>query len=261
MYTLGGGIDPEHGWGRQADTYGVLDELRVYGVEPLWFTLGDKDLATHLVRTQLLTAGYPLSEITAALCRRWQPGVTLVPMTDDRVETHVVVQQPDGPAAIHFQQWWVQHRAALPACEFRFVGVDEARPGPGVLEALAAADVVILPPSNPVVSIGPILAVPGIRDAVRHGPAPVVGVSGIVAGRPVKGMADACLTAIGVEPTSAAVAGHYGSRADGGILDGWVFEQGDPPPAGIARILATSTVMTDERATTALARATVELVL
>jgi LPPG:FO 2-phospho-L-lactate transferase len=261
MYTLGGGIDPVHGWGREADTTGVLDELRAYGVEPLWFTLGDKDIATHLVRTQLLTAGYPLSDITQALCRRWQPGVTLLPMTDDRVETHVVVQQADGPAAIHFQQWWVQHRAALPASQFRFVGIDQARPAPGVLEAVAGADVVVLPPSNPVVSIGPILAVPGLRDAVREGPAPVVGVSGIVGGRPVKGMADTCLRVIGVEPTSAAVAAHYGCRAGDGLLDGWVHEQGDPAPDGIARTLATSTLMTDAAAAAALARAAVELVL
>jgi LPPG:FO 2-phospho-L-lactate transferase len=163
----------------------VLDELRAYGMEPLWFTLGDKDIATHLVRTQLLNAGYPLSDITRALCRRWRPGVTLLPMTDDRVETHVVVPDGDGWAAIHFQEWWVRHRAALPAREFRFVGIDEAQPGPGVLEAILQSDVVVLPPSNPVVSIGPILAVPGIREAVARGPAPVVGVSGLIGGRPM----------------------------------------------------------------------------
>lgn len=258
MYTLGGGIDTGQGWGREADTFGVLDELRAYNVEPLWFTLGDKDIATHLIRTQLLSAGYPLSEITAALCQRWQPGVTLLPMTDDRVETHVIVE---GPQAMHFQQWWVQHRAGLPVREFRYVGIDEARPAPGVLEAIAGADVVLLPPSNPVVSIGPILAVPGIRDAVRATAAPVVGVSGIVGGRPVKGMADTCLRVIGVVPTAAAVAAHYGARSDGGILDGWVYERGDDVPAGIAKTLATSTLMTDDAAAQALARQTVELVL
>ena len=151
MYTLGDGIDRVQGWGRADDSYGVLEELRAYAVEPLWFTLGDKDIATHLVRTQLLTAGYPLSQVTAALCQRWNPGVTLLPMTDERVETHVVIAD-DQPYAMHFQQWWVRHQAALPATAFRYVGIDEATPGPGVLPAIAQADVVVLPPSNPVVS-------------------------------------------------------------------------------------------------------------
>ena len=260
MYTLGGGIDLERGWGRSDETYGVLDELGAYGFDPLWFTLGDRDIATHLVRTQLLAAGYPLHEVTAALCARWQPGVTLLPMTNDRVETHVVVDTEEGRAAIHFQQWWVKHRAALAAHQFMFVGIDAATPAAGVLDAIWQADVVVLPPSNPVVSIGPILAVPGIREAVLETPAPVVGVSGIVGGRPVKGMADACLAAIGVPADSASVAAHYGSRGEGGILDGWVYETGDPAPEGIRASLATSTLMTDEAAAERLAQVTVGLV-
>ncbi len=259
MYTLGGGIDPVNRWGLEDDTYSVLDELKAYGVEPLWFTLGDKDIATHIVRTQLLNAGFPLSEVTAALCQRWQPGVTLLPMTDHRVETHVVIDDAT-PYAMHFQQWWVQHRAQLPALAFRYVGIDDATPGPGVLEAIADADVVVLPPSNPVVSIGPILTVPGIRDAVRRTQAPVVGVSGIIDGRPVKGMADACLRTIGVQTSSEAVAAHYGSRAGGGILDAWVHQTGDPAPAGIPKHLATQTLMTDDAAAAELALATVGLV-
>ncbi|HQR79186.1 MAG TPA: 2-phospho-L-lactate transferase [Actinomycetota bacterium] len=261
MYTLGGGIDPDRGWGRSQETYGVLEELRAYDFDPLWFTLGDRDIATHLVRTQLLSGGFPLSEITDALCRRWQPGVRLLPMTDDRVETHVVVREDDSRRAMHFQQWWVQHRAQLPAEEFRFIGVDESRPAPGVLEAIGRADVVVLPPSNPVVSIGPILAVPGIRAAVEQGPAPVVGVSGIIGGRPVKGMADTCLAVIGVPATAAAVAEHYGPRGHGGILDGWVHETGDEPPATIPRNLATSTLMTDQESAATLAEQAVGLVL
>ncbi len=259
MYTLGGGIDPVHGWGREHDSQGVLEELRAYGVEPLWFTLGDKDIATHLVRTQLLQSGYPLSQVTAALCRRWQPGVTLLPMTDDRVETHVVVQA-EQPYAMHFQQWWVQHRAQPAVSEFRFVGIDQATPAPGVLDAIATADVVILPPSNPVVSIGPIVAVPGVREALSASPAPVVGVSGIIDGRPVKGMADTCLRTIGVQPSAAAVAEHYGARAQGGLLDGWVHEAADHAPTGMAT-LGTSTLMTDPEASAELARAVVGLVL
>ncbi len=208
MYTLGGGIDPVRGWGREGETWRVKDELAAYGADPAWFGLGDLDLATHLVRTQMLDAGYPLSAVTEALCARWQPGLRLLPMSDDRVETHVLVDREDGRGrhAIHFQEWWVRHRAALPAYGFVQVGVDEAKPAPGVLEAIAAADVILFPPSNPVVSVGTILAVPGIRDAVRSAPGQVVGLSPIVGGAPVRGMADACLTAIGV-PTSAEAVG------------------------------------------------------
>ena len=150
----------------------------------------------------MLDAGYPLSAVTEALCARWQPGVRLLPATDDRVETHVVVDADDGEQrAIHFQEWWVRHRGELPAQRFVFVGAEAAKPAAGVLDALAAADVVLLAPSNPVVSIAPILAVPGLREAVAGGPAPVVGVSPIIGGAPVRGMADKCLAAIGVECT------------------------------------------------------------
>jgi LPPG:FO 2-phospho-L-lactate transferase len=186
MYTLGGGIAEDRGWGRAAETFTVREELAAYGAGPAWFGLGDRDLATHLVRTTMLAAGYPLSAVTAALCDRWQPGVRLLPMSDDRVETHVVVEDADGRRAVHFQEWWLRMRAQVPAVEFVPVGATAARPGPGVLEAVAQADLVVLPPSNPVVSIGSILAVPGVREAVRAAPAPVVGVSPIVAGAPVR---------------------------------------------------------------------------
>ena len=260
MYTLGGGIDAARGWGRNDETYSILQELRAYDVPPLWFTLGDRDVATHLVRTQLLNAGYGLDQVTTALCKRWQPGVTLLPMSNDRVETHVVVDTPEGRSAIHFQQWWVQYRAELPALDFRFVGMEEAHPAPGVVEAIGDADVVVLPPSNPVVSIGPILSVPGIRDAVAAAPAPVVGVSGIVGGRPVKGMADKCLAAIGVDADAAAVSAHYGARRLGGLLDGWVYESGDPAPDSAIVALATSTLMNDAHSAAELARETIGLV-
>ena len=244
MYTLGGGISEERGWGREGETFTVKDELGVYGLEPSWFGLGDRDIATHLVRTQMLNAGYPLSAVTEALCARWEPGVRLLPMTDERAETHVVVDDPDGavdatgaPArrAIHFQEWWVRFRAELPAHSIVLVGADDAKPGPGVVEAIEGADIVLLPPSNPVVSVGMILRVPGVREAVQRTPAPVIGVSPIVGGRPVRGMADACLAAIGVDSDAAAVARHYGSRraliplgapADG-VLDGWLVDDTD----------------------------------
>src|ERR1700712_2575877 len=238
MYTLGGGISEERGWGRQDESFVVRDELAAYGVGPAWFGLGDRDLATHLVRTQMLDAGYPLSQVTAALCDRWKPGVRLLPMSDDRVETHVVTQVPGsqdsggGRRAIHFQEWWIRYGAKLPAERILGIGAEESSPAPGVLEAIGAADVLLLPPSNPVVSIGTILAVPGIHEALQSAPAPLVGVSPIVGGAPVRGMADACLAAIGVDVTAEAVGRHYGSRQSGsgtpsGLLDAWLVDTAD----------------------------------
>jgi LPPG:FO 2-phospho-L-lactate transferase len=267
MYTLGGGIDAERGWGRTDETWHAKDELAAYGVEPTWFGLGDRDLATHLVRTQMLEAGYPLSAVTEALCRRWQPGVRLLPMTDDRVETHVVVddpEQPSGRRAVHFQEYWIRLRAEVPARAVVPVGLADATPGPGVLEALGDTDVVVLPPSNPVVSVGTILGVPGVRDALRDTPAPVVGLSPVVAGRHVRGMAEQLLTAIGVEVGAAAVAGHYGARAEGGVLDAWLVDTADAGEvervraAGIA-CAAVPLMMTDHDATADMAAAALDL--
>ena len=222
MYTLGGGIHEEQGWGRQDEQFTVAAELAAYGAGPDWFTLGDRDLATHIVRTRMLESGMTLSQATAALCERWQPGVTLLPMSDERVETHVVIDDPDaegGRRAVHFQEWWVRLHAAVPARQILAVGIEQASPAPGVLDAIRTADVVLLPPSNPVVSIGTILGVPGIRDALRGTRAPVVGVSPIIGGAPVRGMADACLTASGVETSAVAVAGLYADFLDGGLGD------------------------------------------
>ncbi|MEU4159393.1 2-phospho-L-lactate transferase [Actinoplanes sp. NPDC026670] len=227
MYTLGGAADPERGWGRVGETWVVKEELAKYGVEPSWFGLGDKDTATHLVRTTMLNAGYPLSAVTAALCERWQPGITMLPATDDRLETHVVVDVDGERKAIHFQEWWVRHRGAVPTHNFVFRGADAAKPGAGVLDAISAADVILVAPSNPVVSIAPILAVPALKEAVAGGSAPVVGVSPIIGGSPVRGMADKCLTTLGVEVSAAGVGRMYGPRADGGLLDGWLVDTSD----------------------------------
>jgi LPPG:FO 2-phospho-L-lactate transferase len=259
MYTLGGGIDRERGWGRAEETWRIKDELATYGAEPTWFGLGDLDVATHLVRTQMLDAGYSLSDVTAALCARWQPGVTLLPMTDERCETHVVVETEAGRRAIHFQEWWIRHHAALTAQAFVQVGVDDAKPAPGVLEAISGADVVLVAPSNPVVSIGTILGVPGIRDAVASTPAPVVGVSPIIGGRPVRGMADACLPAIGVEVSAQGVGRHYGPRSAGGLLDGWLVHEDDPAEVAGVPLRAVPLLMTDDLATAAMVDAALEL--
>ena len=268
MYTLGDGIDRERGWGRRDETWSAKTELEAYGVEPTWFGLGDRDIATHLVRTQMLEAGFTLSQVTEALCRRWQPGVTLLPMSDDRVETHIAIADPDsasGRSVVHFQEYWVRLRAAVPAEAVLVVGQDAATPAPGVLEAIADTDLVVLPPSNPVVSVGTILGVPGIRDAVRATAAPVVGLSPIVGGSHVHGMAAQMLTSIGVEVSAAAVGAHYGSRAAGGVLDGWLVDSRDADQlprleeAGVpAR--AVPLMMSDPDATAAMAAAAVALV-
>ncbi|MEU8070517.1 2-phospho-L-lactate transferase [Micromonospora sp. NPDC049151] len=260
LYTLGGGADPERGWGRAGETWTVKDELAAYGAEPSWFGLGDKDIATHLVRTTMLNAGYPLSQVTEALAARWQPGVRLLPATDDRLETHAVVSDEQGRRAIHFQEWWVRYRADVPTDRFVFVGADAAKPAPGVVEAIAAADVVLIAPSNPVVSIAPVLAVPGLRDAVAGGPAPVIGVSPIIGGAPVRGMADRCLAVLGVECGAAGVGGLYGARSAGGLLDGWLVapeDEGTVVPGVTVR--AAPLWMTDEAATAAMVRAALEL--
>ncbi|MEV6811274.1 2-phospho-L-lactate transferase [Micromonospora sp. NPDC051296] len=260
MYTLGGGADPERGWGRVGESWTVKSELAAYGAEPSWFGLGDKDLATHLVRTTMLDAGYPLHQVTEALATRWQPGVRLLPATDDRLETHAIIDIDGGQRAIHFQEWWVRHRAQVPTHRFVFVGADAAKPAPGVTEAIAGADVVLLAPSNPVVSIAPILAVPGLRDAVTDGPAPVVGVSPIIGGAPVRGMADRCLSVLGVECSAAGVGRLYGSRATGGLLDGWLVAEEDAETVvPDVTVRAVPLRMTDEAATTAMVRAAVEL--
>jgi LPPG:FO 2-phospho-L-lactate transferase len=260
MYTLGGGINTRQGWGRADENFTIRAELAAYGASPDWFTLGDRDFATHILRTQLLASGQRLSAVTGTLCRRWQPGVRLLPMSDDPVETQVVLEDPAGQRVVHFQEWWVRLGAKTPAVAITASGAAEAAPAPGVLDAIGHADVVLFPPSNPVVSIGTILAVPGIRAAVAG--QTVVGVSPIIGGAPVRGMADACLAAIGVETSAAAVGAHYGPE----LIGGWLVDDQDkaaadgPVLAGI-EVRALPLLMRDLPTTTAIARAALELAL
>ncbi|WP_375003893.1 2-phospho-L-lactate transferase [Gordonia sp. PS3] len=264
MYTLGGGIDPERGWGHRNETWNAKEELAAYGADPDWFGLGDRDLATHLIRTQMLEAGFPLSDVTAALCRRWQPGVELLPATDQRHETHVVIDKPGGQdgerVAIHFQEWWVRHRAQVPTHGFAQVGLDEVKPGPGVLEAIAEADVILLAPSNPVVSIGAITSVTGIRGALRTTSAPVVGISPVIDDKPLRGMADRCLSVIGVETSAQGIAEHFGARAGNGILDGWLIAESDEAHVDGIAVGSAPLLMTDPAATAEMIRAACALV-
>jgi LPPG:FO 2-phospho-L-lactate transferase len=217
-YTLAGLADEERGWGLAGETWNVRDALVRLG-EPGWFGLGDRDIASHLLRTRLLAEGATLSAATAELCRRLGVPVRLLPMSDQRVETRVEVDGPAGPEDLGFQEWWVGRQARDPVRRVRFEGVERATAAPGVLEAIAAASGVVLCPSNPVVSIAPILAVPGVRDAILAAPCRVVAVTPIIGGAPVRGMADRLLPAWGAEVSARGVAGLYAGLADAFVLD------------------------------------------
>jgi len=253
-YWLGDVFDRDRGWGRRDETFRANEELRAFGASDAWFNLGDLDLATHLFRTVLLTDGAPLSDVTRQVTERFGVRVRILPMTDDPVETRIDAIDANGRMLdLHFQEYWVRRRAADDVKTVRFEGAARARPAPGVLEAVASADAVLLCPSNPVVSIGPILAVPGMREAVAARRTAVVGVSPIVAGAPLAGMADRLMPAVGLEVTAAGAAGAYP-----GLLGGWVIDERDRglaarvEAAGV-RVAVTDTVMTGDDVAEALA--------
>jgi LPPG:FO 2-phospho-L-lactate transferase len=254
-YWLGGVVHPEQQWGRADESTVVAGELARFGV-PTWFTLGDRDLATHVFRTSRLRDGAPLSAVTAEIAHAFGVDVRLLPATDDEVATHITTA--DG-RDLHFQEYWVRERATPEVGSVRLVGADRARAGPGVIEAILDADAVLVAPSNPVVSIGTILAVPGIREAIRQTIAPVIGVSPIVGGEVVRGMAHRLLPAVGAEVSAAGVARHYGA-----LLDGWVVDHRDTEAVGAVeaagiRCVATDTLMDDVEVAAALARTCLEL--
>jgi LPPG:FO 2-phospho-L-lactate transferase len=265
LYALAGVNDSGRGWGRAGDTERVNHELQAWGAGWPWFTLGDLDLGTHLARTGWLRDGFTPAQVLERMSGRWPLGARLLPMTDAEVDTIVTVREGEGAPLrrMHFQEWWTRHRAALSPERFDNPGIAEAAPAPGVRESIANADVVLVAPSNPVVSIGPILAVPGIREALRSTPGRVVGVSPIIGGRVVRGMADVCLTAIGVPTTTYGVARHYGARGADGILDSWLLAEEDAHSAdaidalGIAATVA-PLWMSDVDASAAIADAALE---
>jgi LPPG:FO 2-phospho-L-lactate transferase len=259
-YTLGGAIDEARGWGLAGDTHHILEEMRALGVDA-WFTLGDRDYGICLFRTLALSAGQTMSDVTARIAERFAAGVRLIPMTEDRVATHVTIAGEDGrEREIHFQEYWVRRGARDAVRSVRLDGAERARPGPGVLGAIASAEAVLLAPSNPVVSIGTILAVPGIREAVRATPAPVVGVSPIVGGAPVRGMADKLMPSAGVEISALGAATLYRD-----LLDGWVIDLVDAELAGRisseldVRVEVAQTMMNTAEDAAALAKVALEL--
>jgi LPPG:FO 2-phospho-L-lactate transferase len=223
-YTLAGIANPETGWGRADETWNAFDNLGILGGST-WFRLGDKDLGTHLKRTELLKIGHTLSEVTDMFCKAWGVATSVLPMTDDHVETVVRTHQGDLP----FQDYFVRLGCQPQVSGFHFQGLDSAKPSPGVLASLSAADLIVICPSNPWVSIDPILALPGIRTAITGGQTGrhILAVSPIIAGQAVKGPAAKMYREMGINPSALSVAQHYGARDKGGLLTGFVFDQLD----------------------------------
>lgn len=212
-YTLAGLANPATGWGQVGETWQALAAISRLG-GPDWFGLGDRDLGTHLERTRRLRQGQPLSQVTREFCQAWGVAVRVLPMTDQRVATIVAtVEHGELP----FQEYFVHRHYEPRVTGFRFQGIDDARPAPGVLEALQAAEVVVFCPSNPWVSIGPVLAVPGLRDAIAA--RPVVALSPIIGGKAVKGPAAKMYAELGIQPSALAVAAQYRDFLNGFVLD------------------------------------------
>ena len=214
IYTLAGLIDPARGWGVQDDTFTVLEQLQQLGNET-WFRLGDRDIATHLTRTRLLSEGQPLSRVTAALCRALGVRSTVLPMADQRVETRLAT--PEGE--VSFQEYFVKARWQPEVLSLRYQGIEESRPAPGMLEAISGAALVVVCPSNPATSIGPILAVPDVRQALRETPAKVVAVSPMVQGRSFSGPAHKLMATLGVEASVTGLAEAYRDFIDVLVID------------------------------------------
>jgi LPPG:FO 2-phospho-L-lactate transferase len=259
-YTLAGAANPETGWGLAGETFACMDALDRFGA-PTWFRLGDRDLATHLYRTERMRSGASLSEIAAELATAWGIGPRLIPMSDDSVSTRITVRQPSGgEAELAMQEWFVRERAELPVSAVRFAGAESARPAPGVLDALAVAETILVCPSNPVISIGPILAVPGIRDTLARRRDRVVGVSPIIAGAPVKGPADRLMGPLGIEVSCVGVARAYRDFCGTLVIDARDRDRtGEIEALGVRAVVA-DTLMRDARVAAALARHTLDAV-
>ncbi|HEY3263885.1 MAG TPA: 2-phospho-L-lactate transferase [Actinomycetota bacterium] len=254
-YWLAGEMDRERGWGRRGESFRATGELAGFDPNAAWFNLGDLDLATHLFRTRLLAEGVPLSEATRRIATRFGVRSRVLPMSDDRVTTRIVVEDDGGELDLHFQEYWVRRGARDRVVRIVFEGAGRAVPAPALVEALDEADAVVVCPSNPVVSIGPVLSVPGIREAVAAKRPAVVGVSPIVAGAPLGGMADKVMPPVGLEVSALGAAQAYRS-----ILGSWVIDTADVELAPkieealAVRVAVTDTLMRDDDTAEALAR-------
>jgi LPPG:FO 2-phospho-L-lactate transferase len=250
IYTLAGEIDPKRGWGLAGETWQAQEGLGRYGADT-WFNLGDRDLATHIHRTRRLAEGAGLAAITAELAEAWGLGVRVLPVTEEPLRTRVTLA--DGPE-VDFQEYFVRLRHEPAIAGVSFDGAERASPGPGVLDVLATADAVIVAPSNPIVSIDPVLAVPGVRDAVEARRTDVVGVSPIVGGAALKGPAADMLAALGLERSALGVARHYGDVIGTLVIDRVDVDLVDPIEALGVDCVVTDTVMADREVSAALAR-------
>jgi LPPG:FO 2-phospho-L-lactate transferase len=255
MYTLAGIVDEEKGWGIRGDTFRCLDMLKRYGHET-WFNLGDKDFATHIYRTHLLKKGLHISEVTKRLCQKLGLELKILPMTDDRFETKVVTVV----GTMHFQEYLVKRRAQDEVIDVTFEGVEKARPAPGVVDSILNSDAIIICPSNPIVSIGTILSVKGIKSALEETEAKVAGISPIVGGSPIKGPADKLMRGLGLEVSASAVADLYRT-----FLDTFVIDQVDRAEKerieGLGlNVVTTNTIMRDLKDKVHLARVTLRSV-
>jgi len=259
-YTLAGAANSDTGWGLAGETFACMEALDRFGA-PTWFRLGDRDLATHLYRTQRLQEGASLSEVASELARAWGVGPRLIPMSDDPVSTRIAVRDADGELIeLAMQAWFVRERAEPPVAAVRFADADTAEPAPGVLEALAVAETILVCPSNPVISIGPILAVPGIRDALARRRDRVVGVSPIIAGAPVKGPADRLMGPLGIEVSCVGVARAYRDFCGTLVIDAHDADRAGEIEALGVRAVVADTLMRDARVAAALARHTLDAV-
>jgi LPPG:FO 2-phospho-L-lactate transferase len=253
VYTVAGAIDPERGWGLREESWRAMAALERYG-GATWFALGDRDLGTHLYRTQRLAEGATLSEVTAEVARAWGLDLAVVPVTDDPIRTRLTLApEGTGPGEeVAFQDYFVARRHAVPVASVRVAGAERARPAPAVLDALSAAGAVIVAPSNPVVSIGPVLAVPGVREAVEARREAVVAISPLVGGRALKGPADRLMRELGHDDSVVGVAHLYAPFAGTLVIDEADAEHADAVRAAGLRCVVTDTIMRDPDAAAAL---------
>jgi LPPG:FO 2-phospho-L-lactate transferase len=252
-YTLAGIVDEEKGWGVKGDTFRCLETLKKHG-QDTWFGLGDRDLATHLYRTQRLKQGFTLTQITREVCDVLGLGVKVLPMSNDKFETRVTT----SGGSMHFEEYFVRRKAKDEVLSVEFVGADTAKASPGVLDAILEAETVVVCPSNPVVSIGTILSVERVRDALKRTNAHVVGVSPIVAGLPIKGPADKMLRSLGVEVSAFGVAKFYSDFLDTFVIDSKDADEKSRIENLGVNVKVTNTVMKSLDDKVALARAVLE---